>query len=176
MYADFPPQGPLRRFVATLITCVALASTVRAASADTSYSSDYKYIDGATAHAEMVCATADLCGTIALRNGDLITIYGETANGCAQPTLHIVHRRGTQLLLSYLLTPKNATEHRQASPGERAAAYGCRGATAYVPFDRGRIRMAVFPLSSGGQFFVRFAAGSSFERTNATPAIIKAPQ
>ena len=176
MHAHFPSKGLLRRLVAALIACVAVASTDRSiAHADTQYLSDYKYIDGATAHAEMVCATADLCGTIALRNGDLITIYAETAKGCAQPTLHIVHRRGTQLLLSYLLTPKNATEHRQAAAGERAEAYGCRGAAAYVPFDRGRIRMAVFPLATGGQLFVRFAAGSSFERTNATPAIIKAP-
>ncbi len=176
MYAHSPRKGLLRRLVATLITCVAIALIDgSAAKADTSYSSDYKYIDGATAHAEVVCATADVCGTIALRNGDLITVYAETANGCAPPTLHIVHRRGTQLLLSYLLTPKNSSEHRQAAAGERAAAYGCRGATAYVPFDRGRIRMAVFPLASGGQLFVRFAAGASFERTNATPAIIKAP-
>jgi hypothetical protein len=174
MQSHILPGGSLRRTVATLAAVAAFVLADRAANAETTYSSDYKYVDGATAHAEMVCATADLCGTIALGGGDLISIYAETANGCASPTLHVVHRRGTQLLLSYLLTPKNATEHRQASGGERPAAYGCHGAAAYVPFDRGRIRMAVFPLAAGGQLFVRFAAGFTFERTNAAPAIIKA--
>ncbi len=140
------------------------------------YSSDYKYYDGATAHAEPVCATADLCGTIALRSGDTITIYGQTAAGCGAPTLHIYRRRGSQLLLNYELTPATTTAHRQTSASENARETGCRGATAYLAFDRGRIRMAIFPLASGGQFFVRFAAGASAERTNAAPAFVKALQ
>jgi hypothetical protein len=174
MQSHVPRGGPLRRNVAIIVAGIAFALEPCAANAETAYLSDYKYVDGATAHAEMVCATADLCGTITLAGGDLITIYAETANGCASPTLHVVHRRGTQLLLSYLLTPKSSTEHRQATSGERGGTYGCHGAAAYVPFDRGHIRMAVFPLPTGGQLFVRFAAGFSLERTNATPAIIRA--
>jgi hypothetical protein len=174
MPSHVPRSGSLRRTVAVLVAAIAFSLAGSAAYAETTYSLDYKYDDGATAHAETVCATADVCGTISLTGGDLITIYAETANGCASPTLHVVRRRGTQLLLSYVLTPKGVTEHRQATGGERAAAYGCHGAAAYAAFDRGRIRMAVFPLAAGGQLFVRFAAGFSFERTNAAPAIIRA--
>lgn len=142
-------------------------------SADTTYSSDYRYVDGTSAHAETVCATADLCGTIALRGGDVIYIFAESMSGCSPPTLHVVRRRGAQLLLSYQVVPTVAAAHRQASASERSAAYGCRGATAYVAFDKGRIRLAVVPLATGDQAFVRFAAGVSQERTNAAPAFIK---
>ena len=149
-----------------------LAGTL--ARAETTYSSDYKYYDGATAHAEAVCATADLCGTIALRSGDVVTIYAETTAGCGAPTLHIYRRRGAQNVLNYQLTPALTSAHRQSSENSSATPSGCRGATAYVSFDRGRIRMAIFPLASGGQLFVRFAAGVSAERTNAAPAFTKA--
>lgn len=143
------------------------------AAADTTYLSDYRYVDGTSAHAETVCATADLCGTIALRGGDTIYIFAESLRGCAPPTLHVVRRRGVQNLLAFQVVPKVATERRQASTSERAASYGCRGATAYVTFDKGRIRVAVVPLATGDQAFVRFAAGVSQERTNATPALVK---
>ncbi len=139
------------------------------------YASDYRYSDGAVAHAETVCATTDLCGAIVLRGGDVISIYSEQARGCELPTLHITRRRGTALVFSYEMALNDLDGHRQAaSTAVTSASYGCRAGAAYVDFDKGRVRMAVFPLATGNQFFVRFAAGYSQERTSATPAIIRA--
>ncbi len=172
---DRKRKGRLIRLTAAIVATLCASTAVTSATrADTAYLSDYRYLDGTTAHAETVCATADLCGTISLRGGDVISVYAETASGCELPTLHIVARRGGALLLSYQMTLSALEGHRQASPSERPTSYGCRTKGARVNFDKGRVRMAVFPLATGNQLFVRFAAGLSQEHTNSTPAIIRA--
>jgi hypothetical protein len=142
-----------------------------AAAGAQNYSSDYRYYHGAVAHAETVCAAADLCATISLRGGDVLTIYAESPKGCEQPTLRVIRRRSGQLLFSYELIPRSAGAHRQASSGASASSTACPGSIGFVDFDKGTVRMGVFPLG-GGQLFVRFAAGTSLENTSAVPANI----
>lgn len=136
--------------VTILLTAAALATSVQAGAAPTTLPPPVTYTDGAIAQARPECGIGDLCGTIALPDGDELRVYNRGAQKCSPFTLELVTLHGDAVVLRSQMVTATRPGRTRACP---------QFANTYATLDSGQIRMGVF-LAGDGSLFVQFLPGT----------------
>jgi hypothetical protein len=135
---------------AILITAATLLAWPRADAAPTTLPSPITYTDGAVAQANPECGVGDLCGTIALPDGDNVRIYNRGAKKCGAYTLELVTLHGDAVVLRSEVVTSTRPGRNRTCP---------QFANTYVTLDSGEIRMGIF-LARDGSLLVEFLPGT----------------